>query len=59
MPDGQRSLSLLLSVFVGLLDWAIESWIVGAGNYSYQAGLRPETPLTYSCLVLFLLGLLG
>jgi hypothetical protein len=53
-----RSLGLLLALGVAVLDHVLEAWIVGAGNYSYASGFKPETPLTYAMLVLMLLGIL-
>ncbi len=53
-----RSLALLLAAAIGLLDYFLEAWIVGAGNYGYTSGFTPETPLTYAMLILMLLGLL-
>ena len=53
-----RSLSLLLAAAIGLLDYFLEAWIVGVGNYGYTSGFTPETPLTYAMLILMLLGIL-
>jgi Ca2+/Na+ antiporter len=53
-----RSGAVLLATATAVLDWAVETWAVGAGNYDYAEGFTIETPLTYAMLVLGFLGIL-
>ena len=53
-----QSGAIILAAATALADGLIESWAVGAGNYSYTDGFTIETPLTYSLLVLGFIGMI-
>ena len=55
--DSVRSGAVLLATATAVLDWVVETWAVGAGNYDYAEGFTIETPLTYAMLVLGFLGI--
>ena len=56
--EKMRALSLLLSTFVGIIDYLVEIVIISGGNYAYAGGFRPETPLTYAMVTLAIFGAL-
>ena len=53
-----QSGAIVLAAMTAVADGVIESWAVGAGNYSYTGGFTVETPLTYSLLVLGFIGII-
>ena len=56
--DRTRAGAVVLATATAVVDWLVETWAVGAGNYGYAEGFTIETPLTYAMLVLGFLGIL-
>ena len=53
-----KALSIMFAAFVGLADYVIEVIIINSGDYDYPAGLRAETPLTYSMVIIAIFGVI-
>lgn len=56
--ESHKSMLLIIAVFVGLIDFYIESWIISSGNYDYSAGFKLITPINYFLLTLAMFGLM-
>ena len=56
--ESHKSILLLIALFVGLIDFYIELWIINSGNYDYSAGFKLITPINYFLLTLAMFGLM-
>ena len=56
--ESQKNSLLLIALFVAIIDFYIETWIISSGNYNYSAGLKLITPVNYFLLTLAMFGLM-
>ena len=56
--DIDKASVLIIALFVGILDYVIETSIIGTGSYAYLSGFRMVTPLTYFLLTIAFFGLM-
>jgi len=56
--DLDKSSVLSIGLFVGILDYIIESIIISTGNYGYYDGFKLITPLNYFLLTIAFFGLM-
>ena len=56
--ESHKGILLLIALFVGLIDFYIELWIINSGNYDYSAGFKLITPINYFLLTLAMFGLM-
>jgi len=49
---------LSVALFVGILDYIVETLIIGAGSYGYAAGFKLTTPLNYFLITIAAFGLM-
>jgi hypothetical protein len=56
--ESHKGILLLIALFVGLIDFYIELWIISSGNYNYSAGFKLITPINYFLLTLAMFGLM-
>jgi len=49
---------LIVALFVGILDYVVETLIIGTGSYGYATGFRLNVPLNYFLLTIAFFGLM-
>ena len=56
--DIDKASVLIVALFVAILDYVVETIIVGTGNYSYITGFKLIIPLNYFLLTIAFFGLM-
>jgi len=56
--DIDKASVLSVALFVGILDYIVETLIIGAGSYGYAAGFKLTTPLNYFLITIAAFGLM-
>ena len=56
--DIDKASVLIVALFVAILDYVVETIIVGTGNYSYITGFKLTIPLNYFLLTIAFFGLM-
>lgn len=56
--EKNKVLLIFVALFVALIDYLIESWIISSGNYDYSSGFKLITPINYFLLTLAMFGLM-
>jgi hypothetical protein len=56
--DIDKASVLIVALFVGILDYVVETLIVGTGSYGYTTGFHLGIPLNYFLLTLAFFGLM-